>query len=100
MSSGIYVNAEIYVSNITKESLDEHIEENENFISMYEKEIMMLAASNPRDGASDESIKEGTIIEDLRIKVDNLLKEYRDCIYAQARFSILNEHRDKIEEDI
>lgn len=99
MGWGISAKVEVYLSRITKDELESKIEENESLISMYEKEIIMLAASNPREVAADDSIKEGTIVEDLRIKLDQIFEEYRECLHNQVKFALVSENIDKVEID-
>jgi uncharacterized protein YcnI len=99
MGWGISAKVEVYLSRVTKNDLESKIEENESLISMYEKEITMLVASNPREVAADDSIKEGTIIEDLRIKLDEIFEGYRECLQNQVRFALVSENIDNIEVD-
>ena len=98
MSWGVQVTTEIYVTGVTKNGLKDKIKENEEIIIMYEKELLMLAAASPREIASDDSKEHGEIIEELRIKVDNILESYKDCISENRLLNIILEDIDKAED--
>ena len=98
MSWGVQLTTDIYVSRVLKKDVKEKIEENEELISMREKELHMIAASNPRDIASDIAREEGDIIEELRIKVDGILQSYRESLRENQLLYIILEEIDKAED--
>jgi hypothetical protein len=89
MGWGVQVSTDVYASRVTKNGVKPKMEENDDLIQMFEKELMMLVSSNPRDIASEDSRSDGSIVEELRIKVDNILESYKDCIRQNTVLSII-----------
>lgn len=98
MSWGVQVTTDIYVSRVRKDEVKDKIKENDELISMFEKELFMLISANPREVVSDESKEQGTIVEDLRIKVDNILESYKECLHQNHLLDIILEEIDKAED--
>jgi hypothetical protein len=93
MSWGVQVdNVELFFPRIYKEEVDVKIEENEKTISTIEKELLMYAIANPVNITSKESKKEGCVVEDLMIKIDELLETYRNCISNNTKLYIIKEY--------
>lgn len=97
MGWGVQVKTEIYISRVLKEDVDSKIEENEKIISSLEKEISMLISSNPRDIVSEDARIEGSIIEELKIKFDEILELYKGCLRENVFLGIVKEDIDKAE---
>lgn len=98
MSWGVQVNTDLFVSGVRKQDIEIKIKENEDLISMFEKEIMMIASSNPRDIVSDESRETGTVVEDLRMKLDEIFRDYKEFIAQNAKLYIISEEIEKAED--
>jgi hypothetical protein len=98
MGWGVQLTTDVYVSRVTKDRVETTIEENDNLIKMLEKELFMLVSSNPREIASEEARNDGSIIEELRIKVDEILESYRDCVNQNARLQIIFEEIGRAED--
>jgi len=65
---------------------------------MFEKEILMMVSSNPREIVSDESREDGSVIEDLRIKAEEIFRDYRSLISQNAKLYIISEEIDNAED--
>ena len=98
MSWGVQVNTDIYVSRVKKDEVGDKIKENNDLISMFEKELFMLVSANPREIVSDESREQGTIVEDLRIKMDEILESYKEILHQNHLLDIILEEIDKAED--
>jgi len=98
MSWGVQLNTDVFVSGVRKASVEDTIKENEDSISMFEKEILMMISSNPREIVSDESREDGSIIEDLRIKAEGIFRDYRSLISQNAKLYIISEEIEKAED--
>jgi len=98
MSWGVYVKADVYVSRVGKNEVEDKIEDNNRMMEMFEKELLMLASSTPKDVASDEVKKEGDIISDLRIRIEETFEAYRDCVRENTLLRIVQENIDTAEE--
>ena len=99
MSWGTQVKANVYVSRVKKDEVDEIIDNNNKMIVMFEKELLMLTSSTPRDVVSDATKKEGDIISDLRIRVDEILEAYKECVQQNVLLEIIKENIDQAIED-
>lgn len=98
MSWGVYVKADVYVSRVGKNEVEDKIEDNNRMMEMFEKELLMLASSTPKDVASDEVKREGDIISDLRIRIEEIFEAYRDCMRENTLLKIVQENIDTAEE--
>jgi hypothetical protein len=98
MGWGVQVTTDIYVSRVRKDDVQTKIEENEELIKMFEKELFMLVSANPREIASDESREHGDIVQELRLKVDELLQAYKECLIENKLLQIVLEDIDKAED--
>jgi len=98
MGWGVQVTTDVYVSRVSKDGVDAKIEENNDLIAMFEKELAMLAASTPRDVVSEETRNGGDVISELRIRIDEILEGYRDCIRENCLLQIIKEDIDKAED--
>jgi hypothetical protein len=92
MSWGVYVKADVYVSRVGKNEVEDKIEDNNRMMEMFEKELLMMASSTPRDVASDDVVKEGDIISDLRIRIDEILEAYRESVRENTLLEIIKEN--------
>jgi hypothetical protein len=92
MSWGVYVKADVYVSRVGIQEVDSKLEDNKEMMTIFEKEIAMLVASTPKDVASDEVKKEGDIISDLRLRIDEIFEAYRDCVRQNTLLEIVKEN--------
>lgn len=92
MSWGIRVKATVYVSRVGKNEVKDKIEDNNKMMEMFEKELLMMASSTPRDVASDDVVKEGDIISDLRIRIDEILEAYRESVRENTLLEIIKEN--------
>lgn len=98
MGWGVQVTTEVYASRVTKDRVESTIEENNDLINMFEKELMMLVSSNPRDIVSEDARNDGSVVEELRIKVDQILESYKESISQNARLQIIFDEIDKAED--
>ena len=98
MGWGVQLTTDVYVSRVTKDRVETTIEDNNNLIQMFERELAMLVSANPRDIVSKEAKGDGSVVEELRIKVDQILESYKDCISQNARLQIIFEEIDKAED--
>lgn len=98
MSWGVYVKADVYVSRVGKNEVEDKIEDNNRMMEMFEKELLMLASSTPKDVTSDEVKREGDIISDLRIRIEEIFEAYRDCMRENTLLKIVQENIDTAEE--
>jgi hypothetical protein len=98
MSWGVKLNTEIHVPRVYKSQVNDKIEENDHLISMYEKEMMMLVSSNPREIVSEDARNEGCVVEDLRIKMDQIFEAYKECIIQNGLLTIILEELNEAED--
>ena len=98
MSWGVQLSTDVFVSGVRKASVEDTIKKNEDSISMFEKEILMMISSNPREIVSDESRETGSVIEDLRIKAEEVFRDYRSLISQNAKLYIISEEIEKAED--
>jgi len=98
MGWGVQLTTDIYVSRVRKDEVKSKIEENDSLIEMFEKEILMLVSANPREVVSDESRQYGDVVQDLRIRTDEIFEAYKECIRENQLLSIVLEEIDKAED--
>jgi hypothetical protein len=98
MAWGIQVTADIEVLRVLLRDVELKIEENNELINMFEKELCMYASSNPRDIVSDETRGDGEVVADIRIKIDNLLESYRECVRQNQLLEIVLENKDSAQD--
>ena len=91
---GLKVATDIFVSKVHKNDVQYKIEENDEEIESLEKQLYMLATANPKDMVSDVAIEDGTILEDISVKIDNILKEYRERLIENCKLRIILENID------
>ena len=98
MSYGISAKVDIFVNHVGKAQIDDEIESCNEIISMHEKELMIMAAMNPIDVVTQEDVKDGSVAEALRLKIDNLLESYRDEVIKLYRLELLKDNIKKVVE--
>jgi hypothetical protein len=98
MGWGVETNADIYVPGVRKDQIENEIEKNDDLISTFEREILMLVSSTPRDVVSDDVKNDGDIIFHLRIKVEEILESYKDCIRQNTLLDVIKDNIDKAED--
>ena len=97
MSWGVQITTDIFVPRVRKEELESKIQENEDLIAMHEKELSMLISASPREVVSEDARTDGSVIEELRIKLNEILESYRECIRENCLMQIVLEEIDKAE---
>jgi len=97
MTWGVQITTDIFVPRVRKEELESKIQENDELIAMHEKEIVMFAAANPRDVVSEDAKTDGDVVNELRIKLNEILESYRECIRENCLMQIVLEEIDKAE---
>ena len=98
MSYGISAKVDIFVNHVGKAQIDDEIESCNEIINMHEKELMIMAAMNPKDVVTQEDVKDGYVAEALRLKIDNLLESYRDEVIKLYRLELLKYNIKKVVE--
>lgn len=98
MSWGVQLKTEIFVPRVRKSEVEGKIEDNNSLIDMFERELIMLVSSNPREICSEDARKDGTIVEELRIKTQEIFEAYRECITQNASLYIILEELNDAED--
>ena len=98
MSWGVQTKADVYVSRVAKNSVDSKIEENEDLINIFEKEISILVALSPKDIVSEEASLNGNIESELRAKIDELLEAYKSVIKENCLLNIIKDNFEEAED--
>jgi hypothetical protein len=91
MGWGTTFTTDIYVSRKhLRNAHDVHfeIEEVKSLIRMYEDELLILAGMTPSSTEGDLD----SVIQDIRVKVRNVLDEYTDYIYYMSDLEKLLQH--------
>jgi len=95
MGWGIELETTIFVSKVTKDQVESTIEQNEDLISMFERDIYMYATSNPRDVVSDDCLKHGEIISEIANNIRNIIDSYKECVEQNQMLKIIRNDLDK-----
>lgn len=97
MTWGVQITTDIFVPRVRKEDLESKIQENEELIAMHEKELAMLISASPREVVSDNARIDGSVAEELRMKLNEILESYRECVRENCLMQIVLEEIDKAE---
>lgn len=98
MGWGVQVTSDVYVPGVTKDGIDSKMEENEELIAIFGKELAMLASSNPKDVVSEGAKKDGDVISELRTRIDEILESFRGCVRENCLLQIVKDDIDKAED--
>ena len=98
MSWGVQLETEIFVKGVRKRELEGKIENNNSLIDMFERELIMLISSNPREISSEDARENGSIVEELRIKTQEIFESYKECVEQNVLLHIIFEELQKAED--